>query len=221
MGDSQQAMANVLRFSRFFAKKLKKRPMKPPSTTEKMTSRSRVAPFWLAFALVPLSLIVALILLELTGTQTADDNLAHDAPREVIYPAPDFAVVTEEGETLTLADFNGQVLFLNFWQTWCTPCLIEMPHFREFLDQHPNDPIAVLAVNIAETPAAVADFFERNGIARIPVAYDRDSSVQRRYAVYNLPTTFVIDQQGNVRYWKMGGMNIQEMEDIAEQLLQP
>mgnify|MGYP001432771688 FL=1 len=131
--------------------------------------------------------------------------------------APDFELQTLDGETVSLSDFRGEKVMLNFWATWCPPCRAEMPDMQKF---HENTDIVILAVDLLETENSrknVPDFVEEFGIT-FRVLLDEDSSVANRYKIQPIPTTFMIDSEGKVHNVAYGALNydlmIQEYENM-------
>ncbi len=179
--------------------------------------------FLMAFVIVPLALLFALFLGVIRDAlRPAPSLLAPTVPIDLTpgtyyYPAPEFGLQNAEGETVLLSDYRGRIVFLNFWQTWCGPCIREMPAFRAFIDEQPDAGPTVLTVNIAETREAVAAFFQRNGLPTVPVLFDTTSLVRLDYGVTDLPMTFVIDGDGMVRRRLLGEMTMERMyEFVAE-----
>lgn len=114
--------------------------------------------------------------------------------------APDFTLPTVTGDRVHLNDLRGKVILLNFWATWCPPCQAEMPDlnalYREF---GPTQNFVVLGVDVEEGQSAVEAFVRRNGIT-FPLALDTNGSVSNdRYHVRSLPTSMIIDREGNIR----------------------
>lgn len=134
-------------------------------------------------------------------------------------PVINFELPSLEGGTIRLSDYEGRIVFLNFWATWCEPCKRELPAFEQFTAAHtaPNDPV-ILAVNYGETPDQIRQFLNDQGIEGLNVALDQDTTVGQEYGIFNLPVTFVIDQRGIVRYPKYGEMTLDEMNAYIEAL---
>ncbi len=182
------------------------------------------SPVLIIFLLIPLLGILVALLMVAADMRTRQTGLPQELPPElagdaaslVNQPAPDFTLPSLEGPDVTLSDYRGRVVFVNFWQTTCPPCIEELPEFREFFaDQDPAE-VALLAVNVDETRQTIVDFFTENNIVGIPVVLDEDSSVRRSYGVMGYPVTFVIDVDGQVRFTKIGTMTYDEMEDYLE-----
>ena len=178
------------------------------------------SPTLLLFLIIPLLAIfiaLAMIVLEAGPQATALPTATfRPAPaRSVInFKAPDFELPLLDGVSLvTPADYAGRPLFLNFWATWCAPCVRELPALEEFVAEHRADPggPALLTVNLGETAAEIRGFLAEIGIQNLPVAMDINEVVKRDYGVQNLPTTFVIDGEGMVRHLKLGEMKSEDM----------
>ncbi|MDE2749260.1 MAG: TlpA disulfide reductase family protein [Chloroflexota bacterium] len=180
--------------------------------------RANPSPTLLILLILPLfGIFVALLMLALeTRQQPAAASAFAPAPPRVItnFEAPDFELPMLDGVTLASpADYAGRPLFLNFWATWCQPCVRELPAFEEFVAEHSANPDgpALLAINLGEGAAEISGFLDKIGLRDLPVALDINEVVKLDYGVQNLPTTFVIDGAGTVRHVKLGEMKYEEM----------
>lgn len=120
--------------------------------------------------------------------------------------APDFTLETLDGKTVSLSDYRGQPVVLNFWATWCTPCREEMPLLQETYEAHQDAGLVILGVNVREDPEAVERFLKEVGVD-FPSVLDPSLVVVERYRVTSLPMTFFIDREGQLRTLVVGGMN--------------
>jgi len=111
--------------------------------------------------------------------------------------APDFAVQTDAGLTLTPSSFGGKVLVLNFWASWCPPCLDEIPALNEFQSRLGDSGVVVLAVSVDEDEASYRAVLERMDVA-FQTAWDPAAEVSSLYGTYRFPETYIIDSQGRV-----------------------
>lgn len=114
-----------------------------------------------------------------------------------VQAARDFQVTTLDQRSLTLSGFRGQVVFLNFWATWCKPCEAEMPSMERLWQRYRDKGLVVLAVSSdADGAAAVGPFVAKHKLT-FPVGLDPRMEVGARYQVWALPSTFIIDRKGN------------------------
>lgn len=132
--------------------------------------------------------------------------------------AVDFTLPALDGTSVSLADYAGRAVFLNFWATWCVPCVQEMPAFQQFARQQGDDGAVVLAVNFGESPEDIAPFLEGIGVTDLTILLDTDFAVANDYGVGNLPTTYLIDAEGTLRYLKLGEMDLNEMGEYLAAL---
>lgn len=114
-------------------------------------------------------------------------------------PAPQAALLNEAGEELTLAEFEGEVVLLNFWATWCAPCVREMPSLDRLQAALGAEGLAVVAVSEDRGGlAAVEPFFAEQGLEHLAIYLDPKGTFMREFAVRGLPTTLLIDRQGRL-----------------------
>ncbi|MCB1923996.1 MAG: TlpA family protein disulfide reductase [Gammaproteobacteria bacterium] len=172
-----------------------------------------------------LSEVVATLLLVLLSTAVvaAPPPLGH-ALTEVAPPlaAADFALPDIDGENHALSDYRGRVVMLNFWATWCPPCRREMPSMQRLYDKYRERGLVVVAVNQWEDPDLVFEFTGRLSVdPTFPILFDRESRVAEDYGVKGLPTTFLIDKDGQIRFRAIGGREFDhpDVEAIIEALL--
>lgn len=123
--------------------------------------------------------------------------------------APEFTMADTEGQTLTLADFRGKPVLLNFWASWCGPCASEMPAIQSAYEQY-GDQIQFVAVNMTgmggETETSALSLIQQNNYT-FPVYFDVDSSAAVAFGVTSIPQTYLIDAEGNIIGACMGAMD--------------
>lgn len=120
-------------------------------------------------------------------------------------PAPDFTVYGLNGDTLTLVDLRGKVVFLNFWATWCPPCRREMPSMEKLWRALSDlEGFTIVAVDVKENRQKVQRFVRSQGYT-FPIFLDPRGNVARSYRVRGIPTTFIIDPEGKVIGGFVGG----------------
>lgn len=116
--------------------------------------------------------------------------------------APDFTAETVDGKEFVLSEQKGKVVLLNFWATWCGPCVGEMPAFEKLYSEY-GEKIAILAVDCAEDKDTVKQFVSDNGYT-FPVAYDTEGSISEKYPTSGIPYTLVIGKDGKVKKTFLG-----------------
>jgi peroxiredoxin len=116
-------------------------------------------------------------------------------PSEIGKPAPDFTVA-DGTSSIHLANYRGQIVLLNFWASWCEPCILELPSLEEFHREHPEYPI--LAVSIDESQEAYKQFLVRRNV-NFTTVWDPQQTASIKYGTTGWPETFVIDRQGKIR----------------------
>ena len=109
----------------------------------------------------------------------------------------DFTLRDLSGESHTLSNYSGSVVFLNFWATWCPPCREEMPSMQSLYERYGDDGLVMLAVNLLESEPEASDFVEHFGYT-FPVLLDLDGRAGTTYAVRAIPTTYIINRRGQI-----------------------
>jgi thiol-disulfide isomerase/thioredoxin len=134
-----------------------------------------------------------------SGTGMPDrSKLGEFVPSAQPSPSPAVSLTEPGGATVDLADFKGKLVLVNFWATWCEPCLREMPSI-ERLQSRLGDRIAVLAVSEDRGGSKAVDpFVEKLGLKSVKIYVDPKSAVGRLFEVRGLPTSFLIDRDGKV-----------------------
>ena len=134
--------------------------------------------------------------------QDIKDDILSYLPLSEGDAAPDFTVSLADGSEFTLSEQQGKVVLLNFWATWCGPCVREMPSFERLKEDYGED-VVILAVNCMEYADTVTAFIEENGYT-FPIAIDEEGTVSARYPTQGIPYTLVIDGEGIVQNIYMG-----------------
>lgn len=129
--------------------------------------------------------------------------------------APNFTLESPSGGSITLGDLEGQVVVLDFWATWCSPCVESLDHLQQLHEQYADQDVVVLAINVGETRDEVAGFVEHYGYS-FTALLDSDDRVTEVYGVQGIPHTLVVDRQGEVQY-TLGGPDA--VEDLVRELL--
>ena len=128
--------------------------------------------------------------------------------------APELKAQDLAGAQKSLADYRGKVVLLNFWASWCPPCLREVPSMERLLVKMAGRPLAIVALDSAETADEVNGFLSRMKLG-FPILLDPDGSNTKRWKVFALPTTFLLDAEGQVRYVLTGPTEWDEGEALV------
>ena len=118
-------------------------------------------------------------------------------------PAPDFTLKSHAGSNLKLSEHRGEVVLINFWASWCGPCRQEMPLLSELHDKYKSLGFTVLGVNVEEDSSDARKLLSQMPVT-FPVLYDNDSTVSKQYDVVAMPSTVLVDRNGNMRYLHKG-----------------
>lgn len=112
-------------------------------------------------------------------------------------PLPELQLQDAEGRPRTLADYRGKVVLLNYWATWCAPCIEEMPALDRLQARLGGDGFAVVPVSVdKESRESVLAFLDRLNVARLGTLLDRSGASMRALAIRGLPTTILVDREG-------------------------
>lgn len=130
-------------------------------------------------------------------------------------PAPELRAHNLPGASKTLADYRGKVVLLNFWASWCPPCQREMPSMERLRLKMAGRPLAVVAIDSAETREEVDAFLAKMKVG-FPILLDPDGSNTKRWKVFALPTSFLLDASGRIRYVLTGPTEWDEGEALAK-----
>ena len=122
---------------------------------------------------------------------------------EIAGEAPDFTLQSREGGQVSLSELRGDVVMINFWATWCPPCVAELPEIQSAYDKHGEDVVFLL---ITDQQAATVDaFMDKHGY-RLPVTYSR-SAPPEIFSHRSIPTTYILSKEGKIVSRKTGAVN--------------
>ena len=122
------------------------------------------------------------------------------------FPAPDITLNSLTGDSISLKDFRGKVVVVNFWASWCPPCKAEMPAFEALQQAYRGEEVAILAINTTyqDDLSAATNFALENHLS-FPILMDEDGKVTNRYQVLAMPSSFFIDRKGIIQQVIIGG----------------
>lgn len=118
--------------------------------------------------------------------------------------APDFILKDMNGQTHQLADYRGKVVVVNFWATWCPPCVHEMPSMQKAWEATRKDNVVILAINNGEDLKKVQAFHNKVPLT-FPLLLDTNANIMAEWKARGMPSTFVVDPEGRLVYQALGG----------------
>ena len=132
--------------------------------------------------------------------------------------ALDFTLKDLEGNTVSLSDYKGENVYVNFFATWCPPCKGEMPDIEKISQKYKDKDLVVLAVDLGEDRDTVKNFIAENNLS-FKVLLDSDQTATELYQITSIPVSVFIDKKGNVVAKKVGAMTGGEMELYVKMLV--
>ena len=145
------------------------------------------------FVFVAVTVLVTVLSLTLNDSSFEFSN---QVAIESDIPAPDFNFPGLDGKMVSLSDYQGKVVLVNIWATWCPPCVDEMPSMEKLYRKFKKQNFEILAVSIDESGhKAVAPFMKKNGLT-FPALIDSDGTIKSAYRITAIPESFIIDKQG-------------------------
>lgn len=169
-------------------------PARP--SRKRPATRHIVASLGLAFAIVATAWYV--------GGQSGFDQIGKGGENLDLLPkvgetAPDFVAVSLNGDVVSLSDYRGKPVWLNFWGSWCPPCRAEMPDIQAAYEELAPKGLVLLAVSLGDAPDVAAEFAKRNNVTFTVLLDPNRKLTSAAYPIYNFPTHIFIDETGTVR----------------------
>ena len=134
-------------------------------------------------------------------------DVRQDHPEEIVNNTEDVDLqwVSLTGEPISLSDFEGSPIVLNFWASWCPPCLAEMPLLQDYADKL-SDEVVFLAINAGEDEEIVRNFTEEHNLS-LTILLDPSNTAAKHYRVYGFPTTLFFDIDGSIQSIHIGELD--------------
>ncbi|WP_336786810.1 redoxin domain-containing protein [Paenibacillus sp. MMO-177] len=132
---------------------------------------------------------------------------------------PEFTLADLQGNTHNLSDYKGKAVVINFWGSFCPPCVKEMPEFERQFEKWKGSGLEVLAINLSEDTLTVNNFVRRFDLS-YPVLRDVNRKTERKYGLESYPTTFFVKPDGTILDVFVGGMSEKDIDSRVDKLLQ-
>lgn len=162
-----------------------------------------------------------LLALSLAGCAAFAANPGDEAPPpapeappvgvEVGNTGPELTLPNLMGDLVSLSDYRGQPVMINFWAVWCGFCRTELPEMQSAYEEHKDSGFVILAIDVMEDPESVGAFAEELGLT-FPILLDRKGEVSRSYRVRGLPTSYFVDQNGVIIGKQLGPIDREWIE---------
>lgn len=190
-----------------------------------MTKRSR-SPFQNTIALITIGLglitlgVAAMALITMKREQAARENPSTKVvPVAADYAAPTLNLTDLDGNPRSLADLHGQVVLVNLWATWCPPCVEELPTLNSFYKDYSGQGFVIIGIDDGEDLGTVKEF-----LARIPLDFpiwmDPDYLTESAFVTMNLPSSYVIDRNGQVRLQWVGAITREMLDEYVVPIIE-
>jgi len=128
--------------------------------------------------------------------------------------ATDFILNDIQGKTHQLSEYRGKVVLVNFWATWCPPCIEELPSLQRLQQLYEGKPFSILTIDVGEPAELIQSFLEQVNATDLTVLLDAKGISHKDWNIYVFPTNFLLDQSGNIRYAAVGALNWDEPDVI-------
>lgn len=151
------------------------------------------------------------------NTNNTNNNSPHFNVNTPKTKAIDFKLKDLNGKEVSLSDFKGKKVYLNFFATWCPPCKAEMPEIQKLYDETKDSDLVILAVDLGEDNETVNSFIN-NKKYTFNVLLDSNNVVAQKYQITSIPVSYFIDKDGNIVDKHLGGMTIEDMKNYINKL---
>ncbi|NQX44858.1 thiol-disulfide oxidoreductase ResA [Paenibacillus tritici] len=166
----------------------------------------------------PIQIVILLLIVLLGGYAISSSVFGGDGKPKEGGKAPNFELLGLDGKTHTLEEYKGKSVVLNFWGSWCAPCVKEMPALQAQWEKWKDQGVVVLGVNVGEDQMTVDNFVKLVDID-FPVVMDKNRDAVRSYGISPLPTTFFINTKGKVDNIHIGQLDLSSLEEQIGKLV--
>ncbi len=165
-----------------------------------------------------LAIGISFLLLKNETVSTGSSIDFSTVPAKVDFPAPDLSFIDLGTDSVSLSDYRGSVVLVNLWATWCPPCREEMPTLQAFYEKYKSEGFVLLAIDQGETLPQVLPYVKELKLT-FPVWLDYSSEAGQAFETMNLPSSYVIDRNGQVRLMWIGGISKKNLEKYVPDVI--
>ena len=158
--------------------------------------------------------VAALFMLPKDGASANSSGVPDEyssVPASVEYDAPELTLPNLAGEEESLSDYEGQIVLVNLWATWCPPCKEELPVLQQYYEDHEDDGFVILGIDDGESEETVSNFLKSSNLT-YPIWLDEIGESELAFNTYSLPSSYVIDRDGTVRLAWTGAISLTMLE---------
>jgi len=159
-------------------------------------------------SLIATGLLITLLLVN--GVPSSTSKLSA-IPVKVDFAAPELDLITLSGQPVSLSDARDDLVLVNLWATWCVPCREEMPALQSFYEKYEDHGLQLIAINQQETSGIIDPFVKNLGL-NFPIWLDKNGAAQYAFHTAGLPSSYLIDHEGQVRLMWTGAISSQNLE---------
>lgn len=148
--------------------------------------------------------------------QTRVNQETRESPQEG-FLAPSFSLPKLNGSVVNLIDYKGRVVLVNFWASWCGPCKMEIPSLNRLYQKRKSNGFEIVAISLDRTPASKLATFVSEKQMDFPILLNPEGDVSERYSVRGIPSSFLLDKKGMIRWKVVGGVEW-DREDVLSKI---
>lgn len=164
-------------------------------------------------------LLLSAAMLSCSGTEKKDESSKNKDEKAGLGTFPDVTFTTMRGEELSISDLRGKVVFVNFWATWCAPCRREIPDFISFQKKYGGDNFTILGVSLDEQGFEVVEPYAKEMGINYPLVVDNQNLGDKLGGIYAVPTTYFLDEEGNITGRKIGYFPEDQMKKQIDKMV--